>query len=91
MEEAKKQGAPAYVEMNWDDETSVEMASDEDEELFDEAWNIVVTEKKASASYLQRRMRIGYNKAARLMELMEMRGYVSPQIGAKPREILRSA
>lgn len=46
MEEAKKQGAPAYVEMNWDDETSIEMASDEDEELFDEAWNIVVTEKK---------------------------------------------
>lgn len=91
VEEAKKQGAPAYVEMNWDDETSIEMASDEDEELFDEAWNIVVTEKKASASYLQRRMRIGYNKAARLMELMEMRGYVSPQIGAKPREILRSA
>ncbi|TGL37687.1 DNA translocase FtsK [Leptospira perdikensis] len=91
VEEAKKQGAPAYVEMNWDDETSVEMASDEDEELFDEAWNIVVTEKKASASYLQRRMRIGYNKAARLMELMEMRGYVSPQVGAKPREILRSA
>lgn len=91
VEEAKKQGAPAYVEMNWDDETNIEMASDEDEELFDEAWNIVVTEKKASASYLQRRMRIGYNKAARLMELMEMRGYVSPQIGAKPREILRSA
>ncbi|TGL72370.1 DNA translocase FtsK [Leptospira jelokensis] len=91
VEEAKKQGAPAYVEMNWDDETSIEMASDEDEELFDEAWNIVVTEKKASASYLQRRMRIGYNKAARLMELMEMRGYVSPQVGAKPREILRSA
>lgn len=91
VEEAKKQGAPAYVEMNWEDETSIEMASDEDEELFEEAWNIVVTEKKASASYLQRRMRIGYNKAARLMELMEMRGYVSPQIGAKPREILRSA
>ncbi|TGL13804.1 DNA translocase FtsK [Leptospira levettii] len=91
VEEAKKQGAPAYVEMNWDDETNIEMASDEDEELFEEAWNIVVTEKKASASYLQRRMRIGYNKAARLMELMEMRGYVSPQVGAKPREILRSA
>lgn len=46
VEEAKKQGAPAYVEMNWDDETNIEMASDEDEELFDEAWNIVVTEKK---------------------------------------------
>ncbi|WP_109018842.1 FtsK/SpoIIIE family DNA translocase [Leptospira kobayashii] len=91
VEEAKKQGAPAYVEMNWDEEGSTESGSEEDEELFDEAWNIVVSEKKASASYLQRRMRIGYNKAARLMELMEMRGYVSPQIGSKPREILRSA
>ncbi|WP_411822273.1 DNA translocase FtsK 4TM domain-containing protein [Leptospira sp. 'Mane'] len=91
VEEAKKQGAPAYVEMNWEEEGSTESGSDEDEELFDEAWNIVVSEKKASASYLQRRMRIGYNKAARLMELMEMRGYVSPQIGSKPREILRSA
>ncbi|TGN11972.1 FtsK/SpoIIIE family DNA translocase [Leptospira ilyithenensis] len=91
VEEAKKQGAPAYVEMNWDEEGNTESGSEEDEELFDEAWNIVVSEKKASASYLQRRMRIGYNKAARLMELMEMRGYVSPQIGSKPREILRSA
>lgn len=91
VEEAKKQGSPAYVEMNWGEETSDELVSDEDEELFDVAWNIVLTEKKASASYLQRRMRIGYNKAARLMELMELRGYVSAQIGAKPREILRSA
>lgn len=91
VEEAKRQGSPAYVEMNWEDEGSAEAFTDEDADLFDEAWNIVLTEKKASASYLQRRMRIGYNKAARLMELMEARGYVSPQIGAKPREILRSA
>lgn len=91
VEEAKKQGAPAYVELNWEEETSEELVTDEDEELFSVAWNIVLTEKKASASYLQRRMRIGYNKAARLMELMEIRGYVSAQIGAKPREILRSA
>ncbi len=91
VEEAKRQGSPSYVEMNWEDEGSAEAFTDEDADLFDEAWNIVLTEKKASASYLQRRMRIGYNKAARLMELMEARGYVSPQIGAKPREILRSA
>ncbi|MCZ8156899.1 MAG: DNA translocase FtsK 4TM domain-containing protein [Leptospira sp.] len=91
VEEAKRQGSPSYIEMNWDEEGQTEAFSDEDEELFDDAWNIVLTEKKASASYLQRRMRIGYNKAARLMELMEARGYVSPQIGAKPREILRSA
>jgi len=91
VEEAKRQGSPSYVEMNWEEEGNTETFTDEDEDLFDEAWNIVLTEKKASASYLQRRMRIGYNKAARLMELMEARGYVSPQIGAKPREILRSA
>jgi DNA segregation ATPase FtsK/SpoIIIE, S-DNA-T family len=60
-----------------------------DEDSFEEAWNIVRTERKASASYLQRRLRIGYNKAARLMELMEERGYVGPQIGAKPRDILK--
>ncbi len=91
VEEAKRQGSPSYVELDWEEESSGEEFSDEDADLFDEAWNIVLTEKKASASYLQRRMRIGYNKAARLMELMEARGYVSPQIGAKPREILRSA
>ncbi|MDZ4726484.1 MAG: DNA translocase FtsK 4TM domain-containing protein [Leptospira sp.] len=91
VEEAKKQGAPAYIEIDWEEESSTETFDDEDEDLFDQAWTIVLTEKKASASYLQRRMRIGYNKAARLMELMEARGYVSPQIGAKPREILRSA
>ncbi|GBF49527.1 putative stage III sporulation protein E [Leptospira ryugenii] len=91
VEEAKKQGSPAYIEIDWEDEGSAEEIESEDEDLFQEAWNIVLTEKKASASYLQRRMRIGYNKAARLMELMEARGYVSPQIGAKPREILRSA
>lgn len=58
------------------------------EELFEEAWQIIVESQKASASYLQRRLRIGYNKAARLIEAFEARGMIGPQIGSKPREII---
>ena len=43
---------------------------------------------KASASYLQRRLKIGYNRAARLVEEMEIRGIVGPQNGSKPREVI---
>lgn len=89
VEEAISYAKPSYVDINLDEEVYKEEVSDADEAEFEEAWNIVRTERKASASYLQRRMRIGYNKAARLMEMMEERGYVGPQIGSKPREILR--
>ncbi|MCB1160571.1 MAG: DNA translocase FtsK, partial [Leptospiraceae bacterium] len=91
VNESQKFGAPEYVSINLEDDPIAEVFSDEDQSLFEEAWEIVRTENKASASYLQRRMRIGYNKAARLMEMMEEKGYVGPQIGSKPREILRSS
>ncbi|TGM14157.1 DNA translocase FtsK [Leptospira selangorensis] len=91
VEEAKKYGAPTYVEFDLEEETESESAEEMDEELFDKAWEIVRTDRKASASYLQRRLKIGYNRAARIMELMEERGYVSPILGSKGREILRSA
>lgn len=87
--EARKYGNPEYVDIVFDEDSNVEENDDQDEESFNDAWEIVRTERKASASYLQRRLRIGYNKAARLMEMMEERGYVGPQIGSKPREILR--
>ena len=45
--------------------------------------------KNASASYLQRRMKIGYNRAARIIEMMEERGIIGPPNGSKPREILK--
>ncbi|TGK31055.1 DNA translocase FtsK [Leptospira gomenensis] len=90
VEEARKFGKPSYVDFDLDEEPENTAVDEEDEELFEQAWEIVRTDRKASASYLQRRMRIGYNKAARLMELMEERGYVSPQIGSKGREILRA-
>ncbi len=56
--------------------------------LMDKAVEIVVTAGKASASYLQRRLQIGYNRAARIVEDMEARGIVGPPNGSKPREIL---
>ncbi len=89
VNESRKYADPDFVDINLDEESFQEESSEEDEASFDEAWLIVKTDRKASASYLQRRLRIGYNKAARLMELMEERGYVGPQIGSKPREILR--
>jgi S-DNA-T family DNA segregation ATPase FtsK/SpoIIIE len=55
---------------------------------FLDALKIVVAEQKASASYLQRRLRIGYNKAARIMEELEEAGAIGPQDGSKPRKVL---
>ena len=61
---------------------------DSDEVLYEEAKRICYERKTASASYLQRRMRIGYNRAARLIEMMEDDGIVGPPNGSKPREII---
>jgi S-DNA-T family DNA segregation ATPase FtsK/SpoIIIE len=58
-----------------------------DDPLFDEVKKIVVESKKASASYLQRRLRIGYSRAARLIDMLEDKGIVGPADGAKPREV----
>ena len=58
-----------------------------EDELFVDALKIVEETRKASASYLQRRLQIGYNRAARLIEQMEELGYVGPQQGSKPREV----
>lgn len=62
--------------------------SDEDSELLQQAMEIVVQERRASTSYIQRRLRIGYNRAAELIEQLEERGVVGPALGVKPREIL---
>lgn len=61
---------------------------DELDELFDQAVQIVLEAKQASVSLLQRRMRIGYARAARLIDQMEARGIVGPYEGSKPREVL---
>ena len=64
--------------------------TDADDELFEEACFFVFEQGSASASSLQRKFRIGYNRAARLIDLMEMRGMISGSAGSKPRDVLIS-
>ena len=68
--------------------TMLEDDSDYDEPLYNEIVEFVVTQGKASASLLQRRFRLGYNRAARIIDLLEERGIIGPQNGSKPREVL---
>ena len=60
----------------------------EEEKLYEKAVEFVVQTKKASASLLQRKFKIGYNRAARLIDLLEERGIIGPQQGSKPREVM---
>ena len=66
------------------------MQADEEDEYYDQAVRLVARSGKASASNLQRRLRIGYNRAARLVELMEQRGLVGPDRGPRGREVFIS-
>ncbi len=94
---ASKQGVADFIDESFfeDDEpvsngSSFDSSdSNDDESLMNEALAIVIEHKSASASYLQRRLKIGYNRAARLVEQMEELGYVGPPNGSKPRELLR--
>ena len=87
-----KQGKPSY-EMEIHKQLSKPMApfdggSGEDEELVQQCIEVIRSEQKASVSKLQRRLRLGYNRAARLMDELEDRGIVGPAHGNEPREIL---
>ena len=68
--------------------TMTENKDDYEEPLYNEIVEFVVTQGKASASLLQRRFRLGYNRAARCIDLLEERGIVGPSNGSKPREVL---
>ena len=63
-------------------------AEDDGDELLPDAIELVVRSGQASVSMLQRRFRIGYNRAARIVDMMEARGIVSPQDGSRPRQVL---
>ena len=93
VEFVKQYGEPEYI----DDEIFVEdedegfdpgVFSEGEDPLYDKALEIVMQAGKASASYIQRRLKIGYNRAARLVEDMEARGIVGPANGSKPREVI---
>jgi DNA segregation ATPase FtsK/SpoIIIE, S-DNA-T family len=86
------QGTPAFdpaiqnqLESSARDEEDV---SEEDEMLVEKCLDIIRQEKKASTSMLQRRLRLGYTRAARVVDILERRGILGPGDGAKPREIL---
>ena len=92
----KTQGEADYLDESFfedetDDSSGSEDDSDDnsDEALREKAIKIIIDRNGASASYLQRRLRIGYNKAARMIEQLEDEGIVGPSRGSKPRELLR--
>ena len=98
VEYAKTQGEPDYLDEAFFEEDDISsddgdaddsIDSGSDEALMEKALKIVVERQSASASYLQRRLKIGYNRAARLVEQMEDDGLVGPARGSKPRELLK--
>jgi S-DNA-T family DNA segregation ATPase FtsK/SpoIIIE len=85
----RKQGKPTYDETITAEEKTVHDGPEmEKDDLYDEAARIIVTSGQASISYLQRRLRIGFSRAARLVDMMEIEGLVSPAAGGKAREVL---
>lgn len=72
-----------------DNEIEQEEQAEEEDELFPEALDFVVDQQKASTSLIQRRFRIGYNRAARIIDDMEQRGFIGPANGSKPREVYK--
>jgi S-DNA-T family DNA segregation ATPase FtsK/SpoIIIE len=85
----RKQGEPAYDDTVGKPEKAAEAAETTDrDDLFDEAVRFVVQSGQASTSMLQRRFRVGFSRAGRLVDMMERDGIIGPADGSKPREIL---
>jgi len=87
---ARTLGEPEYLdeEMFFDEDEQEYEGSGSEDPLMDKAIEIVLAAGKASASYIQRRLKVGYNRAARMVEEMERMGIVGPAQGSKPREII---
>ena len=87
----KRQEEPRYeMELleGGDDEEGDGEDEDLSDEMYDMAVQLVTEHQQASISWLQRRLRVGYNRAARMIERMEREGVVSPASGARPREVI---
>jgi S-DNA-T family DNA segregation ATPase FtsK/SpoIIIE len=89
---ARTLGEPEYVdeEMFYDEDEEEYEGAGSDDPLMDKAVEIVLAAGKASASYIQRRLKVGYNRAARMVEEMERMGIVGPAQGSKPRDIIHA-
>ncbi len=88
------QGEPEYddtlTRVREEEEKSESQGEDQDE-MYDQAVSIVADTRNASISYLQRRLKVGYNRAARMIEQMEQEGVVGPQVGTRSREVYVSS
>ncbi len=88
----KEQAMPLYeADIHVEDECLESIDPDDYDECYDQAVALVTDKGKASTSMIQRHLKIGYNRAARIMDLMEREGVVGPADGARPREILASS
>lgn len=83
LEGKKETGIIEFGDVNFDDYGE----TDSDQELLEQAKEVIARAQKASTSLLQRRLKLGYARAARLMDVLEEQGVVGPQDGAKPREV----
>jgi S-DNA-T family DNA segregation ATPase FtsK/SpoIIIE len=97
VEFLKRNGPPQYAQsvqqqIDRDSRDEDEEGGDDDlgddQELFEQAMDVLRSTRRASTSMLQRKLRIGYNRAARIVEIMEEKGIVGPENGSSPREIL---
>ena len=88
VEFIKAQASPVYDEQIVKDQSRSGTISSERDELYDEAVRIIIESNQASVSILQRRLRLGYTRAARIIDMMEEDGMVGPFEGSKPRRLL---
>ncbi|HMO79049.1 MAG TPA: DNA translocase FtsK 4TM domain-containing protein [Candidatus Paceibacterota bacterium] len=87
FEKEENRNHEIFDSMNMRDD---DLDGDGEDDLYDEAKQIVISAGKASTSYLQRRLRIGYSRAARIIDLLENNGVIGPADGAKPRDVIIS-
>jgi len=89
MKFIKQQGRPQYQPEVFESKKEIDNAGSDEEydEMYDQAVAIVTDTQQASISMIQRRLRVGYNRAARMIEQMERDGVIGPADGAKPREV----
>jgi len=88
----REQGDPEFIESLEDQAQAAELFdAEEQDELYDAAVEVVIQAGKASTSMIQRHLKIGYNRAARIIDSMEAAGLIGPADGARPREVLVSS